>query len=204
MSCDSQCCTASSPLSRYVTVNTTSNLETAIMRQLVANFTANNASQLTTPVKCRDCLNRIVDKKRDMVYTIHCLLNSIMYSCVSRLSTSHGCSTVMETLLKKRCVFVWSLSPTLTQLFLQCLLMVWVMTVLNIPLGQRASESVFIACCKSSTRFAESCCYFQCYKSVFVPHSQNAIIVLCVCRWVSVRVRLYLITYSLEEVIVFE
>ncbi len=58
---------APTPLSRYVTVNTVGNLETVIIMQLIANLTANNASQLSTPVKCSDCLSRIIDDGRDMV-----------------------------------------------------------------------------------------------------------------------------------------
>ena len=55
------------PFSRYVTANTQRNPETVLTRQLVAYYTANNASERENPVKCSDCLKRISDKYRDKV-----------------------------------------------------------------------------------------------------------------------------------------
>lgn len=54
-------------LSRYVTVRSQVNPETIIVQQLVAFFTANNASELDNPVDCRDCLARMRSGTRDKV-----------------------------------------------------------------------------------------------------------------------------------------
>ena len=65
---------APSSLSRYVTVNTVSNLETLIIMQMVASLTANDAKQLSTPVNCSECLKRMVDEDRDKVCVFLCEL----------------------------------------------------------------------------------------------------------------------------------
>ena len=49
------------PLSRYVGTTGSTKLETTIIYQLLAYFTAFNATELSTPVNCSDCLKRISD-----------------------------------------------------------------------------------------------------------------------------------------------
>ena len=52
------------PLSRYITTNQYTNLETVLIYQLVAYLGANNQDDITNYVSCDDCYNKFDEKNQ--------------------------------------------------------------------------------------------------------------------------------------------
>ena len=65
-------------MSRYVTVNFLNNTETVIVRQMMAYLSANNASQQMEPIKCSDCLERIL-RGDDKVISVVCMFFVLLF-----------------------------------------------------------------------------------------------------------------------------
>ena len=55
----------SEPPGRYITVDTQSNLETALIFQMVAYFTGVNLTDRSEVISCKECLQQMEGKVRD-------------------------------------------------------------------------------------------------------------------------------------------